>query len=74
LARLLLEQYSDAVGDYRAREMTLDEMAARIGTTREMVCRQLSRFADQKAISINRTEFMITDQRKLEQLAQKGKG
>jgi CRP-like cAMP-binding protein len=74
LARLLLEQYGDAVGDYMAREMTLDEMAARIGSTREMVCRQLSRFADQQAISISRTEFMITDQGKLEQLAQKGKG
>jgi hypothetical protein len=51
--------------------MTLDEMAARIGTTREMVCRQLYRFADQGAIQINRTEFMITDQGQLKKIAGK---
>ncbi len=69
LARLLLEHYDDAVGDYVARDMTLDEMAARIGTTREMVCRQLYKFADQGAIQISRTEFMISDQERLENIA-----
>ncbi len=71
LARLLLEHFGDAVGDYVARDMTLDEMAARIGTTREMVCRQLYKFADQGAIQINRTEFMISDQERLENIAGK---
>ena len=61
LARLLLEHYEDAVEDYVARDMTLDEMAARIGSTREMVCRHLYHFADKGAIQINRTELMITD-------------
>ncbi len=72
LARLLLEHFGDAVGDYVARDMTLDEMAARIGSTREMVCRQLYRFADEGAIQINRTEFMIADQQQLEAIAGKG--
>ncbi|MBC8504681.1 MAG: Crp/Fnr family transcriptional regulator [Anaerolineales bacterium] len=71
LARLLLEHFDDAVGDYVARDMTLDEMAARIGTTREMVCRQLYKFADQGTIQINRTEFMISDQERLENIAGK---
>ncbi len=71
LARLLLEHFDDAVGDYVARDMTLEEMAARIGTTREMVCRQLYKFADQGAIQINRTEFMISDQERLENIAGK---
>lgn len=74
LARLLLDQFGDAVGDYVARDMTLDEMAARIGSTREMVCRQLYRFMDEGAIQINRTEFMITDRDVLKELAGKGKG
>ncbi len=71
LARLLLEHFGDAVGDYVSRDMTLDEMAAHIGTTREMVCRQLYKFADEGAIQINRTEFMISDQARLEKIAGK---
>jgi len=74
LARLLLEHFGGAVGESVTRDLTLDEMAARIGSTREMVCRQLYRFADQGAIRINRTEFMITDQSLLEDLAEKVKG
>jgi hypothetical protein len=35
-----------ADGELVARELTLDEMAARIGTTREIVCRALYRFAE----------------------------
>ena len=72
LAKVLLEHFGDAVEDYVARDMTLDEMAARIGSTREMVCRHLYHFADQGAIQINRTEFKITDQDLLEFLAGKG--
>jgi CRP-like cAMP-binding protein len=73
LARVLLEHYEDAVDEFVARDMTLDEMAARIGSTREMVCRHLYHFADQGAIHINRTEFKITDQELLKNLAGKGK-
>jgi CRP/FNR family transcriptional regulator len=74
LARLLLGHFESAVGESVARDLTLDEMAARIGSTREMVCRQLYRFADQGAIRINRTEFMITDRELLEQHAERVKG
>ena len=73
LARLLLEHFEDAVGDYVSRDMTLDEMAARIGSTREMVCRHLYHFADQGVIQINRTELKITNQTFLEGLTGKGK-
>ncbi|MEE8356435.1 MAG: Crp/Fnr family transcriptional regulator [Anaerolineales bacterium] len=71
LARLLLDHFEDAVEDYVARDMTLDEMAARIGSTREMVCRHLYHFADQGAILINRTELKITDQTILKELVGK---
>ncbi len=73
LARVLLEHYGDTADDFVARDMTLDEMAARIGSTREMVCRHLYHFADQGAIHINRTEYKITDPILLKQLAGKGK-
>ena len=74
LAGLILSHYGDAMGDYTKRNMTLDEMAARIGSTREMVCRLLYQFSDEGAVRINRTEFMISDQKKLEGFARKVKG
>lgn len=73
LAWMLLEAYGDKAGNFVARDMTLDEMAARIGSTREMVCRHLYQFADQGAIEISRTEFKITDQALLENLAGKNR-
>jgi CRP-like cAMP-binding protein len=74
LAGLILSHYGDSMGDYTRRDLTLDEMAARIGSTREMVCRLLYRFSDDGAVQINRTEFMISDQEKLEGFARKVKG
>ncbi len=66
LARLLLEQYpADQISG--ERHLTLDEMAARVGTTREMVCRILYKFAEQGAIQINRTEFIFKDRGLLEE-------
>jgi CRP/FNR family transcriptional regulator len=69
LARMLLEAYGDKAGDFVARDMTLDEMAARIGSTREMVCRHLYQFADQGVIQIKRTEFKIVDEGLLREIA-----
>ena len=74
LARLLIEQYGEAGEDPISRDLTLDEMAAHIGTTREMVCRQLYRFADEGVIHINRTEFRIADRERLTSMAGKVKG
>lgn len=72
LAGVLLDHFQGAVDEYVARDMTLDEMAARIGSTREMVCRHLYQFADQGVIQINRTELKILDKTILKKLARKG--
>lgn len=61
LAKLLMETGPGSADGVIARNLTLDEMAARIGSTREMVCRFLHRFADDGIIEITRTEFRITD-------------
>lgn len=74
LANLLLERYPAAQDETLERDLTLDELAARIGSTREMVCRLLYRFAESGAIHINRTEFKIMDPELLESFAQKTKG
>ncbi len=66
VARLLLEQYSTSQ-NVVPRHLTLDEMASRVGTTREIVCRILYRFAEQGAIQINRTEFTFLDRNLLEE-------
>ena len=65
VARMLLEQFP-ASKNVAPRHLTLDEMASRVGTTREMVCRILYRFAEAGAIQINRTEFVFTDRDILE--------
>ena len=68
LAGLLLDHYHDAAGEPVPRSLTLDQMAAHIGTTREMVCRLLYRFSDQELIHITRTEFVLSDKSGLIQL------
>jgi CRP/FNR family transcriptional regulator len=73
LARLLVEFPGKASSGPTTRSLTLDEMAARIGSTREMVCRFLQRFADDGLIKITRTEFEVMDGGKLEEMAQKVK-
>ncbi|MDE3089057.1 MAG: Crp/Fnr family transcriptional regulator [Chloroflexota bacterium] len=71
VARLLLDHFKDADGDRLKRDLTLDEMAARAGTTREMVCRALYNFSDKGLIRITRTEFQLTDKNGLTQLAER---
>lgn len=66
VASLLLEQYPTSQ-NVVPRHLTLDEMASRVGTTREIVCRILYRFAEQGAIQINRTEFTFLDRSLLEE-------
>ncbi len=71
VARLLLTYFKDADRDRLKRDLTLDEMAARAGTTREMVCRALYDFADKGLIDITRTEFRLVDKARLVQLAER---
>lgn len=71
LAGLILNEFGDAQDEFKTRELTLEEMASRIGTTREMVCRHLYRFAEQGVIQINRTELKITDREQLLDQARK---
>lgn len=71
LAGLLLNEFGDAEQEFKTRELTLEEMASRIGTTREMVCRHLYRFAEKGAIQINRTELKIRNRDLLEKQAGK---
>jgi CRP-like cAMP-binding protein len=72
LARFLVELSPDEKGPV-ARDLTLDEMAAHIGSTREVVCRFLHRFASDGLIDITRTEFTIHDRARLEEMSRQGR-
>jgi CRP/FNR family transcriptional regulator len=70
VARLILDLAGDMPHEPVARDLTLDEIAARVGSTREVVCRVLYRFADENLIEITRTEFLLTDTDGLSGVAQ----
>jgi len=69
LASLLVKQFSSAGEQSILRSLTLDEIAARIGTTREQACRALYQLADEHLIEITRTEFSLTDEPGLKKLS-----
>lgn len=69
LANLLLDQSRETVEGYISRDLTLDDMAARIGSTREMVCKILYQFSDEGIIDLERTQFKINDPQGLGTLA-----
>jgi len=73
LARLLINLYQQENNPQIERALTLDEMAARINSTREMVCRLLHRFSEDQAIDITRTSFRIKDVSVLEKYTEKVK-
>lgn len=74
LANLLLGQFDEAEKNVISRDLTLDDMGARIGTTREMVCKILYQFSDNDIIDIRRTELKINDRASLKKIASKMKG
>ena len=69
LARLLLTHYNATDGQLAPRNLTLDQMADTVGTTRELVSRTLHRFADEGLVHVNRVEFAFLDRERLESLA-----
>lgn len=72
LARFLLDRFSDAGEPSLERSLTLDDIAARIGSTREMVCRALYQLSDKNFIRITRTEFTLIDEAGLAEIAERG--
>jgi len=69
LAKLLLEQFAIEEQTYIDRNMTLDEMASKIGSTREVVCRLLYRFSDNNLIQIDRNKFILINKIELIKIA-----
>jgi CRP/FNR family transcriptional regulator len=70
LARLLLNRYEPQSGQSVQRDITLDEMADGVGTTRELVSRVLHRFDNEGVIKVTRTKFVFSDLTKLENMVE----
>ena len=70
LARLLVSHYQPEEGQVVPRELTLDEMAAIVGSTRELVCKILYRFARHQMLEIHRRKLVFMDVEKLKALAE----
>ncbi|MGD9677570.1 MAG: Crp/Fnr family transcriptional regulator [Vulcanibacillus sp.] len=70
LARLLVGEFESDDDNSIRRNMTLDEMAAKIGSTREVVCRLLYRLSDQNLIQVDRTKFILINKIELGKLAE----
>lgn len=68
VARLLLKQHQQSGDDHISRDLTLDEMAAMVGTTPVMVCKVLSQFADQGFLKVSRTEIEFINSQELKKL------
>ena len=69
LAKLLIAHYDPMDGKPAPRDLTLDQMADTVGTTRELISRTLHRFADEGLIRVNRVELAFLDREKLETIA-----
>lgn len=69
VANLLLDQFKDGENPNIPRELTLDEMGQRTGTTPVMVCKVLSRFAQDGLITVGRTQFSLLDPSRLKQIS-----
>ncbi|MGD9677873.1 MAG: Crp/Fnr family transcriptional regulator [Vulcanibacillus sp.] len=69
LAKLLLDHYNPDEGEIAARDLTLEIMAAEVGTTRELISRVLHDFAKEEIIDISRKNIVFTNKEKLEEIA-----
>ena len=68
LASLLLKHYAPAEGQASARDLSLEEMAQMIGSTREVISKILHDFASDGLIEINRVEIKFNDCARLEKI------
>jgi CRP-like cAMP-binding protein len=69
VAKMLLEYIGRGDGSSAPPRLTQQEMAAMIGTAREMVGRSLKTLESEGAIKIERNRIIITDQKALRRLA-----
>ncbi len=67
-AKLVLEKFINAESATVQRDLTLEEMAAMIATSPEVICRIMYQFQTDGFLSVNRASITLQDQAALEEL------
>lgn len=70
LAKLLLNHYNLDNNEPALRDLTLDEMASEVGTTRELISKILHDFKKEGIIIITRKSIIFKNKNKLEEIAE----
>ena len=70
LAGYLLDNLRDAEQDTFEREMTLEDIAAVLATSPEVVCRLLYQFQADEILKVNRTQITLQDRAALQDLVE----
>ena len=65
LARLISQLPQEQLQGAREQRLTQDELAARLGTVREVVARSLREIERSGAIQVNRGQIKVNDQNRL---------
>ena len=68
LAKLILEEFNDDANPTIQRDLTLEEMAAMVATSSEVICRVMYQFQAEGLLSINRASITLQDREALEKL------
>lgn len=68
LASLLLQQYKNSADTSLERNLTLNDLAATVAATPEVVCRVLYQFQEDGIIEVTRASIQINDMNALENL------
>ncbi len=68
LAKYLMEHVGDPEQEILEREMTLEEMAAVLATSPEVVCRLLYQLQSDEVIEITRTHITLKDKKALQKI------
>lgn len=69
LAKLMLDRYNPDEGEVATRDLSLETIAAEVGTTRELISRVLHDFAKEGIIEISRKKIIFHDIERLEEIA-----
>jgi CRP/FNR family transcriptional regulator, cyclic AMP receptor protein len=72
LAKYLLERFEKEEDPHIERDITLGELAARLATSQEVVCRVLYQFQSEGILAINRASIILEDPKALNRLLEDG--
>lgn len=70
MARLLIERIADSESPSMERDLTLEDMAALVGTAPHVVCRVLYQFQEDGLLEMTRASIVIEDRSGLDRVAE----